>query len=460
MSMFRFRLPTLAVAAILTAVFGLGQVQAQVVGQPVAGVEVDAQGVLRMKKVADPTGALMKRQREAARASLSRDLARKSDSRKISLTRLEAVIAEKLAAGQPITDELKFLAGLTRVRHVFFYPDSKDIVIEGPAEGFMADPTGRIVGMQSGQPVLELQDLIVALRAFPPSGGGANVISVSIDPTQEGLARMQQFLRNLGAISPNDAQRIAAGLRESLGLQEVSIRGVSPQTHFAQVLVEADYRMKLIGIGLEVPPVKIESYVSRANPNDVARNAMERWYFTPNYECVRVSDDKLAMELVGEGVKLIGENERVTAEGGRVAAKGGTNRASQQFVKQFTEKYGELAKKSPVYGQMRNLIDLSIAAAYIQEQDFYGQAGWQLPVFLNEQLYAVETHHVPKQVESAVNVIWKGNTLMTPIGGGVNIQARQALSAGNLQKDESGELAAARGQIDLSKVDPKRWWWD
>ena len=39
-----------------------------------------------------------------------------------------------------------------------------------------------------------------------------------------------------------------------------------PKTHFAQVLVEADYRMKLIGIGLEQPPVRMVSYVDRANP--------------------------------------------------------------------------------------------------------------------------------------------------------------------------------------------------
>lgn len=442
------------------AVAGLVQPRTVWAQQQVAGVEVDANGVLRKKSVADPTGQLSRRRAEAARAALPADVVRKSESRKVSLTRLEALLAEKLASGQPILDDMKYLAGLTRVRHVFFYPDTKEVVIEGPAEGFMPDLTGRVVGMHSGSPVLELQDLIVALRAFPPAGGGAKVISVSIDPTQEGLARMQQFLRQLGAISPNDAQRIAIGLRESLGLQEVTIRGVAPQTHFAQVLVEADYRMKLIGIGLEVPPVKIDSYVSRANPSDVARNAMERWYFTPNYECVRVSGDRMAMELVGEGVKLIGENERVTAEGGRVNAKGSGNRASQGFVKQFTERYAELAKKSPVYAQMRNLIDLSIAAAYIQEQDFYGQAAWQLPVFGDEQAYAVETQLVPRQVESAVNVVWKGNTLMTPIGGGVNIQPRQALSPGNLQTDETGELAQARERIEIGKIDPKRWWWD
>lgn len=456
-------LPVLAIALILGYWGSPSVVLAQGGGggaTGVAGVDIDAQGVLRKRVVADPGGLLSKRRAEAARAMLPAELARKSESRKVSLTRLEQRIGELLAEGKSPTDEMKYLAGLTRVRHVFYYPETKDVVIEGPAEGFMPDLAGRVVGLQSGAAVLELQDLAVALRAFPPSGGGAQVISVSIDPTQEGLARMQQFLRNLGPIVPGDAQRIALGLRESLGVQEVSIRGIAPTTHFAQVLVEADYRMKLIGIGLETPPVKIESYVSRANPAAVARNALERWYFTPNYECVRATEDGFAMELTGDGVKLIGESERVTAEGGRVNNAGGGNQASQQFVRQFTEKYGELARKSPVYAQLRNLIDLAVAAAYIQQRDFYGQAGWNLEILGDENRFPVETQLVPRQVESAVNVVWKGNRLMTPIGGGVNIQARQALSPGSLQKDTDGTVAAARAKSDVVKIDAKRWWWD
>ena len=84
---------------------------------------------------------------------------------------------------------------------------------------------------------------------------------------------------------------------------------------------EADYRMKLIGIGLERPRTKIPSYVELANPRAVSQNALQRWYFVPNYDCVRMSEDEHAMELVGEGVKLIGENEFVAGDGTRVEAK-------------------------------------------------------------------------------------------------------------------------------------------
>ena len=198
--------------------------------------------------------------------------------------------------------------------------------------------------MTSGRPVVQLRDLVVALRAFPPGSRGAAVIGCSIDPTQEGLAEMQRFLRSVGSRAvPGQTQFIVNGLRTSLGLQQVSISGIPPKTHFAQVMVEADYRMKLIGIGLERPPVRLVSYVDRANPATVSRNAMQRWFFTPDYECVRVSEDRQAMQLVGDGVKLIGEDELVTAAGQRHAA-GRSSAASQAFVSSFTKKYSRTGR--------------------------------------------------------------------------------------------------------------------
>ena len=117
-------------------------------------------------------------------------------------------------------------------------------------------------------------------------------------------------------------------MQQQLGPQEITVSGIPVTTHFAQVLVEADYRMKLIGIGLEQPPVRLKSYVDRANPSAVARNAMQRWYFVPDYERLRVSEDSLAMEILGASVKLIGEDELIQQNGARKGVARG-NRASQ-----------------------------------------------------------------------------------------------------------------------------------
>lgn len=424
-----------------------------------AGVFISPEGVLRIKMFGD-AGVLVKKWQADAKARLPGDLAKGSPLRKISLNRLEAAVAEKLAAGKPTTEEMNFLAGLTKLQYVFYYPDTKDIVIAGPAEPFGWDASGRALGVDSGRAVLDLQDLIVALRAYHPGGNPTQEIAVSIDPTQEGLKKMQQFLVSIrGKVQPGDSGVIVDGLKENLGLQNVTVLGISPETHFAQVLVEADYRMKLIGIGIEKPPVKMASYVDKASAAQVSANAMQRWFFVPNYECVRVSDDELAMELVGEGVKLIGENELVRADGTRAGGAKG-NKASELFCQGFTEKYPQIASRVAVYAQMRNLIDLSIAAAYIQQQDMYGKSGWKMEFFGDESACPVQICETPKTVETACTAVWKGSTLMTPVGGGVKIETLKALEKGSLLKDEKGTVHAAHEQVKLKDLAKSQWWWD
>ncbi len=424
---------------------------------PIAGVEVDATGVLRVKQF-DPRVAQQRLM--AARQGAAAEAMSPSKLRKVSLNRLEAAVANAIQAGKTPSDEMLSMAGLTRIEYVFFYPDTKDIVIAGPAEGVVADPAGRMVGMQSGKPVVMLEDMVTALRAYGPGQKPTSVISVSIDPTPEGLQRMQQFLAAVrGNLQPGDAEELALSLKKNLGLQTVSIKGIPHSTNFARVLVEADYRMKLIGIGLERLPVAVSSYVERANPSQVASNAMERWFFTPNYDGVAVSEDGLAMKLNDRGVQLVGENERVGAGGQRVVS-GRSNRASAAFCLEFTKKYSLIADRVAVYAEMRNMIDAAIAAAYIQQQDFYGQADWGMPVFGDEAQFAIETHTAPQQVETAVNAIWKGSTLMTPLGGGVNLQPRQALTSERLVKETDGKTATVKEQSGPTSLADGQWWWD
>lgn len=425
--------------------------------QQLAGVVVDADGVLHKRLYDDASGDLMRARIAAARATLGGGLQENSPLRKISLNRLEAALAKRLAQGLPPTPEMQYLAGLTRIEYVFLYPDSGDLVLAGPAEGWVEDLSGRVRGLSSGRPVLELEDLAVALRIYPPGGQQKSVVGCSIDPTSDGLARMQQFLRqvqSIGDLSNTDA--IVEGLRTSLGLQTVSIMGVPASTHFAQVMVEADYRMKLIGIGLERPPIKLASYVDRAGHGSA--QAMARWFFVPDYECVAVSDDHLAMHIIGQGVQLVAEEEVVNAEGQR-ASSAVRDRASEAFVTGFTKKYPELAAKSPVFAQLRNLIDMLVATAFLQKYDWYAQASFSGEFLRDESRFPVETHAVPQQVETAARALWKGNRLMMPVGGGVQIRAELALAPERVTVDSEGAIAAERERVapDLAAG---QWWWD
>ncbi|MBT6055594.1 MAG: DUF1598 domain-containing protein [Planctomycetaceae bacterium] len=392
---------------------------------------------------------------------LPRNLRRHSKLRKIALGRLEANLTNALESGNELPDEITNLAGLTQIRYVFVYPATSDkpgeIVLAGPAEPWVEDSFGRSIGIKSEAPTVQLEDLVAALRVFPPGQPSDTLVGCSIDPTQEGLASMQAYLQRIGTVNPQGTEGgIVRGLREALGPQTVTVQGVSPHTHFAQVLVEADYRMKLIGIGLEKPPVRMSTWIDLTSAGSVAKNALQRWFFTPNYECLKVSEDDLAIELVGDGVKLIGADEMVLPNGRRISSQQ-PSRASKLFTQAFTLKYPEIARQHPVYAQLKTLIDLAVVAAYLQEHGAYESTEWSASSLLDEGVYPIERFVAPQKIDCAVNAVRRGSRLLTPIGGGVVIMPRESFARENLQIDETGTLYEQHNSL---KIPVDSWYWD
>jgi hypothetical protein len=140
-----------------------------------------------------------------------------------------------------------------------------------------------------------------------------------------------------------------------------------------------------------------------------------------------------------------------------VAEKPG--KASRLYCESFTKKYGEISAASPVYAQLRCMIDLSIAAAFLRKHDFYRKAGWSGELMRDEKSIPCETLPAPKQVPCGVNALWKGNRLLVPAGGGVSIVPEDALEEKHLQADKNGAIKELRGEVGREK-DEKQWWWD
>ncbi len=432
---------------------------------PTFGVAIDAEGVLSLKSFPDPGGRLKAERIAAAKVGLPPDLAKTAKLRKVSLRKLEAAVTAHVRDGVPLDECESHLAGLTRVQFVFGFEaegdEPGDIVLAGSAEPWIRDASGRAVGLASGRPVLLLEDLAVALRAFPPGKRDRPFLGCTIDPTADGLANLMDFQRTIPRTIPQArrdaaAVTIAQGVRDSLGMANIRVFGVSPRTHFAQVLVEADYRMKRIAIGIEPPPIKMATFLSVLDtPRD---STLQRWWFTPEYDGIRISDDSLAMEMVGQGVKLQAEDIRIGADGVLAAAGEKPGKASQLFCTAFTKKYPEIAAASPVYAQLRNMMDVAIVAAFCRRHDLYGRADWTADFLRDEARLPCETLPAPKQVACVVNWQWKGARLLTPAGGGVSIDAEAALAPDRLLADEQGRLAAQRKELPAAEHD--RWWWD
>ena len=444
----------------------VGNLPATTVQLPTFGISIDAEGTLDAKTFREFDGKLLTERLAAAKAAKPGDVWAAAKLRKISLVRLEAALDAAIAAGREPDDVLRSLAGLTRVQYVFCYQAEGgkpgDIVLAGPAEPWARDAAGRAVGLKSGRPILQLDDLAVALRAYPPDKRDRPFLGCTIDPPADGLARLVEFQRTIPR-SVRNAERaaitgkIARGTTEALGNAEIRVFGVSPRTHFAHVLIEADYRMKRIGIGVEPPPVKMTTFLSALQSPQ--QGTLQRWWFTPDYQCIRLADDKLAAELVGEGVQLQAEDKLIGDDGSLAAGGAKPNKASELFTVSFTRKYPEISAASPVYAQMRCLIDLAITAALIRRHDYYAKSGWRAETLRDEKQLPLETLPEPQRVPCVANAVWKGSRLLAPAGGGVSIRPDEALEEANLLPDESGAVSTQREQIVRPEAGD-RWWWD
>src|SRR5574340_942546 len=227
----------LAAAAIGLVLSARTAVHAQVFSatRAVGGIAIDTDGILQ-NATADDRAKLANLRAEALQ-EIPGDLGQWTELRKVSLASLEAALGKAAKEGQPLPDEIKYLAGLQQVRYVFVYPEKHDIVLAGPGEGWKVDGQGNVIGATTGRPVMLLDDLLVALRTARKAADGG--ISCSIDPTQEGLQQLQQHVRNLRTIG--NPQQTAAGIEQALGPQKISVHGVPDESHFARVLVAADY---------------------------------------------------------------------------------------------------------------------------------------------------------------------------------------------------------------------------
>jgi hypothetical protein len=170
------------------------------------------------------------------------------------------------------------------------------------------------------------------------------------------------------------------------------------------------------------------------------------------------------MQLIGEGVKLLAENEVIGTSGERTVVEGRLDRGSALFTQSFTMHYPQIAKQALVFAQLRNWIDMLICAAHIQREDFYGQSGWSMEFFGNEEKYPLETFAAPQEVEPVVGEreIRRGLRgpviTLTPVGG-IEIDAERALDEGHAKPDKDGRIADRQKQIALNLPEGV-WWWD
>jgi hypothetical protein len=147
------------------------------------------------------------------------------------------------------------------------------------------------------------------------------------------------------------------------------------------------------------------------------------------------------------------ENDFLGAGGDRVHT-GKASPAAQQWADNMTRHYDELALAEPVFGQLRNCMDLAIVAALVTQEKLPARAQCSLRVLLDPA--AVKTAHlpIPRQVDSTTSLLKTGGKWIISASGGVKITP-----AVLLRKVEKGDnLKPIREKAKSNGTND--WWWN
>ena len=436
---------------MLASVSAWGQINNNTNGafntRAVGGVKISTDGVLGLPAVEDRR--LLRDELLKLTHKAPAEMSAKAGLRMVSLRGLEAAIQtardEKLGT---LPDEVRFLAGLQRIQYVFVVPEQNDIVLAGPGEGWKVDENGNVVGITSGLPVIHLDDLAVALRTVQNARRGG--ILCSIDPTPEGLQAFEKVVRATKEMHSG----VKDAFENAMGPQTIRVEGVPTTSHFARVLVASDYRMKRYAMEFDAPPVAgMPGFVSLIKSKRAALDSMiPRWWLACNYEPLAKSEDGLAWEVRGPGVKVMTENDAL--EGNAVKRTGKSNPIAKQWADNFTAKYAELSVKDPIFGELRNCMDMCVIAALIEREGWLNTFKLELPNLRSEQGgLELLSFNSPRVVPTRCSVTKVSNSYIILASGGVEINSWQVIG-------EQKTVAAVNDVRTQALTNAnKKWWW-
>ncbi len=397
----------------------------------VGGVTVDAAGVVARAQT-EAAGNL----RDIRQQAIEKDVPDQLPLRMVSLASLDRAVAKRIERNEQPTEEMYFLAGLQRVQYVFVVPERNDVVIAGPAGA---------VGLGA----IRLDDLIDGLRYARRDD--ATAITCSIEPTEEGLKRYARLKSQRLAFS----KRVVSAMERAMGSQQIILGGIAADSHFARVLVAADYVMKRLAMGFEPSPVDgMPNYLQllKKNPGP-AQVTSPRWWMAVNYEPLLRSSDRLAWQIRGQGVKTLTEDSILNDRGERTNVAD-PNHLAEQWAAMMTTKYNQLAAEVPVFTQLRDCIDLAVLGALIANEGMLTVADCKLSVLLDESRLQGPRFPIPKSLPSQATMVKGHHGWIISVSGGVEIDPWSVVQ----RVETAPELTMLHSKLTGSQV-ADRWWW-
>ncbi len=409
-----------AIAATVSASNVYGQPGGNNFFQTVGGIRISPHGILEQTNGQFRSKLRLQMQQELNR-EIDPAVAAKSDLRMISVKGIEAALRKANETGEELPDEIKFMAGIQRLEYVFVYPEKGDIVLAGKGEGWKVDEMGNVVGKTTGAPVIRLEDFLTAMQTADNARKDYG-ISVSINPTEEGLRRLKRVFRQIGS---GFNSRSVSRIEDAMGPNEISLTGVPTDSRFANVLVAADHHMKRLAMGFEEAAVKgMPSVLQMAKKRRKVPSITPRFWLECAYEPVKKSDDGLSWQISGPGAKALTEEESLLQPDGKARK---SHPIATQWAESMTEQFEELANEDVIFAELRNILDMSVIAALIQKEAMMSAVNLDAPFLTGAKEIELPKWQTPKTVPaqcSYCSVGSRGNkSYMITVSGGIQVDS-------------------------------------
>ncbi len=432
----RSLLAAFAAAFLVTSVVSTAQAQfGGNFGNNIGGVRVNPAGVVGLAP--ENLDALLYQKLTAQVAANNKLFTDRDGLRKLSLRRLNEVVAQAVREDKPLQPEARFLGGLVRIEYVFVDLDRNDLILAGPADELVADDKGNVVGKNTKLPAIHLEDLLTALRTVDQATTGSG-ISVSIEPTDES----RQAFRQITEAAKRTNQVNEALLRrveEAMGPQNVILTGVPTDSRFANVLALADYRMKRISMGLDPSPLKqLPSFVSLLARSTSVRSLTPRFWMEMSYNPLRRSEDGKVWQLSGNGAKTLTENDYVNQQG-KAQGSGQQDPIAAKWAATMTDTFSDLVNEDQIFAELRNIFDLSVIAALIEKEGLIAASGVKVDTLLGTgEPVQMPKWNVPSQVPTVASLIGGRRNDIVAASGGVQLDPWSVVSKIEVDSELSG----------------------
>jgi hypothetical protein len=338
----------------------------------------------------------------------------------VSLARLIDTLKLLEQSHTTIPKDLRYLQGLTRIDYLFVFPEQHDIVFAGSSEPYRDSNPLQPTGTLSNRPVVQLDDLVVALRAVREANA-RTIFGCSLDLAPNA----QQIAADVGRRFGNlPRAQLAQRLKEALGPQVVRVLGVPADSRMALAMVTADYRLKRIAIGAEPLP-----NVGNALSSGLASN---RVWFQPAYDAITVAPDGLSYQFTGPRLQVLAGAQEFDTQGATPAA--------EAFARRFSQRMHDAAGRIDALADLQNVTDLLLLACLIRQDQLAAKTGVDLAWLIDPANYRPAATPVPRTADT---VVFDNGTVISE--GGVLVTA-ESLTSAPRTADSKSALASLRAR--------------